>query len=634
MTAILGISASYGMAIASPDIVLQSPNGQISVRLRTSSPNSIEDPTWSANFNGQPILTACKMGINVEGHGNLLAGAQFVGEQRNRRNNRIRLFFGKADFAQDHFQEIRLELRSPDKSSIFATLRCYDDAIALRYEIPGKGKITIGDEGTSFHLSGNPSGYVQYLENYNSSHEHSVTNSRLDEIKPDTLIDMPATFAYPDGTHVAITQAGLRHYAGMSLMRNASDTSLICRLTPRSDGNKVVGEGSITTPWRVVLIGNRGGALLESNTLYCLNAPNEIGSTDWIKPGKMTWPWWNGNVVDNGKDEPPIFSLEAQRKYIDFCAANGIPYHSTIADNTTTPWYFQTNQGVSPGPDTDVTRVRPDLDLEGIRKYADSKGVRLWTWVHQAALRGRVEEAFAAFEKMGWKGMMVDFFDHDDQGSVEHAEAILKSAAKHHILIHFHGIWPPTGLQRTYPNLVNHEASLNLEVNKWATRVTPEHTMNLVFTRMLAGPMDYHAGGFRAVNPEHFQAHFVAPNVLGSRCNMLASYVCFDNPNPMVADHPDAYINQPGFDFLKMVPTWWDETRILSGVIGREIITARRKGKTWYIGCMTAVDGLDTKISLKAFLPRGKYTARIWRDSLETVQDPNHLITESVTLSS
>jgi alpha-glucosidase len=181
------------------------------------------------------------------------------------------------------------------------------------------------------------------------------------------------------------------------------------------------------TPWRVVLIGDRPGALLESSTLYCLNDPSVIKDVSWIKPGKITFSWWNGDVYD-GKRSLPILSLEMAKKYIDFCARNGIPTHSLTSDEqNVSPWYFQSNLGTTPGPDTDVTRLRAGFDLSAIRQYAQSKHVRLWTWVHQGALRGRVEEAFTAFEKMGWSGMMVDFFDHDDQESIEFAESIRRS---------------------------------------------------------------------------------------------------------------------------------------------------------------------------------------------------------------
>src|SRR5260221_953137 len=294
------------------------------------------------------------------------------------------------------------------------------------------------------------------------------------------------------------------------------------------------------TPWRVVLIGDHPGALLESSTLYCLNDPSMIGDVSWIRPGKITFSWWNGDVYD-GKRGIPILSVEMAKRYIDFCARSGIAFHSVVADETVTHWYFQSNPGVVPGPDTDVTRVRADLDLGGIRRYAESKGVRLWTWVHHGALRGRVEQAFAAFETLGWSGMMVDFFDHDDQDSIEFAESILQAAARHRILIHFHGVWKPTGWQRTYPNLMNHEGALNLEYLKWSDLCTPGHDLMMAFTRLIAGPMDYHLGGFRAVTRSQFKPRNVAPYVLGTRCHMLANYVCFDNPNPMVADHPTAY---------------------------------------------------------------------------------------------
>ena len=335
----------------------------------------------------------------------------------------------------------------------------------------------------------------------------------------------------------------------------------------------------------------------------------------------------------DGQRSLPILSLEMAKKYIDFCVRNGIPTHSLTSDEkTVSPWYFQSKLGVAPGPDTDVTRPRADFDLPAIRKYAESKHVRLWTWVHQGALRGRVEKAFSAFEKMGWSGMMVDFFDHDDQESIEFAESILQSAARHHIMIHFHGVWKPTGWQRTYPNLMNHEGALNLEYLKWSDRCTPEHNLNLAFTRLIAGPMDYHLGGFRAVTRAEFKPHNIAPNVLGTRCHHLAMYVCFDNPNPMVADYPTAYEGQPGFEFLKEVPTWWDETRVLEGKPGEVLVTARRKGQTWYLGGMSAKQPRDLNLGL-GFLAAGNYDMEIWKDAPDAETEPNHLATETSKVS-
>jgi alpha-glucosidase len=612
---------------------LHSPDGRLEVQIHMPPSGSRETPRWSVTFRGKTILSACRLSLEAADAGDLLAGVRVQSQRSRSADERVPILFGKADMAWDHYGETRFSLENRQHRPVEVVFRCYDDAIAFRYEIPkqpGKERLTITEEGTSFALSGNPLAYVQYLENYQTSHEHNVSTTRYCDVKADTLVDMPATFAWEDGTHLAITEASLRHYAGMSLMRRASAAGkmeLVCRLTPRPDGTKVVRALPLATPWRVVMVGDRVGALLDSNVLYCLNPPSVLEDTAWIKPGKMTWSWWNGNLYD-AKPAAPIMSLPVARKYIDFCARNGIRYHSVIADETDTPWYRQTKKGVAPGPDTDATQPRADLDLEGIRRYAESKGVGLWTWVHQAALRGRVEQAFAAYEKLGWSGMMVDFFDHDDQDTVEFVEAILESAARHHILIHFHGIWKPTGCQRTYPNLMNHEGALNLEYLKWSDRCTPEHNLLMAFTRLLAGPMDYHLGGFRAVPRADFKPRHIAPNVLGTRAHHLAMYVCFDNPNPMVSDYPMAYEGQPGFDFLTAVPTWWDETRVLLGKVGEVLVMARRRGQTWYVGGMAAKRAQELEVPL-SFLGPERYTARIWKDAAESATNPNRLTTET-----
>jgi alpha-glucosidase len=618
---------------------LASPDGRIQVSMHMPPVNSTESPHWSASFHGKPVFSDCRLGLQTAGSGDVMAGVRLLNERRRSVDQRIPVLFGKTDQAQDRFHESRFRLETPDHRRVELVFRCYNDCVALRYELPGDTKgppVVITDETTSFVVEGNPMAYAQYLESYTTSHEHNVTPIRARDLPAGQLLDEPLTLAWEDGTSAAITEGALRHYAGMSLQRaaEASDgVRLVCQLTPRPDGTKVVRPLPLQTPWRVILIGDRAGALLESSTLYCLNEPSVLKDVSWIKPGKITFSWWNGDVYD-GKRDLPILSFAMAKKYIDFCARTGIPTHSLTSDEkTVSPWYFQSALGVAPGPDTDVTRPRADFDLAAIREYAISKHVRLWTWVHQGALRGRVEEAFSAFEKLGWSGMMVDFFDHDDQESVEHAEAILQAAARHRIMIHFHGIWKPTGWQRTYPNLMNHEGALNLEYLKWSDRCTPEHNLMMAFTRLIAGPMDYHLGGFRAVTRAEFQPRNIAPNVLGTRCHQLGLYVCYDNPNPMVADYPTAYEGQPGFEFLQLVPTWWNETRVLAAKIGEVLVTARRKNKTWYLGGISAGRNRDLSLPL-SFLGRGRYTVKVWKDAPDAGSEPNHLVTEALNLSS
>jgi alpha-glucosidase len=627
-------------ASAANHYLLTSPDGRIEVLIEMPEGAANARPRWSATFRGKPILADCEVGLEIVGAGDIMAGVRVQRERTRSVNQRIPVLFGKSDHAGNCFHEIRLSLERPDFRRVELVFRAYDDAVALRYELPkekGIESIAIADETTSFGLTGQPAAYVQYLESYTTSHEHNVTTTSVKDIRSETLLDMPLTLLWNDGTCAAITEASLRHYAGMSLMRSSTGTSttrLVCKLTPRAgtNGVKVIRPAPLDTPWRVVLMGDHPGALLESETLYCLNDPSVIKDIGWIKPGKITFSWWNGDVYD-GKRDLPILSFAMTRKYIDFCARNDIPTHSLTSDEkTVSPWYYQSKLGVAPGPDTDVTRARADFDLPAIRAYAESKHVRLWTWVHQGALRGRVEEAFKAFEKMGWSGMMVDFFDHDDQESIEFAESILQAAARHHIMIHLHGVWKPTGWQRTYPNLMNHEGSLNLEYLKWTNRCTPDHNLMMAFTRLIAGPMDYHLGGFRAVTRAEFKPHTIAPNVLGTRCHQLAMYVCFDNPNPMIADYPTAYEGQPGFDFLKLAPTWWDETHVVLGQIGEVLVTARRKGNTWYLGGMSARQSRDLELALP-FLGGKNYAVKLWKDAPDAETDPNHLVTESSSIS-
>ncbi|MBM3836277.1 MAG: glycoside hydrolase family 97 protein, partial [Verrucomicrobia bacterium] len=618
---------------------LASPDKRIQLTVEFPAAGSSEGPRWSAAFRGKPVLANCRLGLQTADVGDLMAGVRVIRARERSANRRVRVLFGKSDRANDRFREIRLALKTRQGQRTDVMFRCYDDAIALRYEMLAESparSVTVTEETTSFRVAGEPTAYAQFLENFKTSHEHEVVPTRYSDLKRGPLLDLPLTLSWADGTYAAITEAALRHYAGMSLMRSLEPSTadeLVCRLTPRADGAKVVRQLPMRTPWRVVLLGDRPGALLESQTLYCLNESSKIRDTSWIKPGKITFHWWNGDVYD-GQPGPPALSLEMAKKYIDFCAREGIPTHSiTSTEGVTTPWYHQSQKGVEPGPDTDVTRLRAGFDLAAIRAYAASKNVRLWTWVHQAALRGKVDEAFAAFEKMGWSGMMVDFFDHDDQEHVEFAEEILQAAARHRIMIHLHGVWKPTGLERTYPNLMNHEGALNLEYLKWSGRCTPEHDLMMAFTRLIAGPMDYHLGGFRAVTRANFKPQHVAPNVLGTRCHQLAMYVCYDNANPMVADYPTAYQGQPGFDFLKLVPTWWDKTRVLVGEIGELLVTARRKGKTWYLGGLASKGPRELTLPL-SFLGAGRYRARIWKDANDSETNPNLLAIENLRVSS
>jgi alpha-glucosidase len=319
------------------------------------------------------------------------------------------------------------------------------------------------------------------------------------------------------------------------------------------------------------------------------------------------------------------------KRYVDFCARYRIRSHSIVSHPDEYPWYQQTQQGFSPRPDTDVTKPRPEIELPRLAEYARQHNVRLRAWVHWQALDRQLDAAFAQYEKWGIEGLMVDFLDRDDQQMVNWMERTLEKAAQHHLMIQFHGVSKPTGLSRTWPNLMNHEGVLNLEYSKWTKLCTPEHNVTVAYTRMLAGPMDYHLGGFRNVHPDQFEPREIAPQVMGTRAHNLAMYVVYDNPMPMVADYPTAYESQPGADLISEVPETWDETRFLAGEPGEWIVLARRRGTRWYVAGMTGASPQEITIPLRS-LGKRMWSARIWADSAETLRDATALEVRNVPI--
>jgi alpha-glucosidase len=356
------------------------------------------------------------------------------------------------------------------------------------------------------------------------------------------------------------------------------------------------------------MIADDPGRLIESNIVFHLSAPPAIEDTSWIKPGKTTFPWWNHYVLE-GVDFEPGVNTATMKHYIDFCAEQGIPYHSL--DGLDIAWY---GGPIAPNGPTDVTTAAPSIDLPELLRYAKEKGVRLRLWMHWKALKPQIDEAFATYERWGIEGVMVDFMDRDDQEMVRFYHEMARKAAEHHLTVTLHGAYKPTGMERTWPNVLSHEAVLNQEYNKWRGRGTPPgHNLDAAFIRMLAGPLDYHQGGMRNVLPEEYQFRDVAPPVQGTRGHQLAMYVVYQNHLPMMADYPAAYRGQPGLKFLVEVPTSWDETRVLHAEVGKCIVIARRKGENWYLGGMTANEARKLNLPLDVLGDRS-YTAELYAD--------------------
>jgi alpha-glucosidase len=278
----------------------------------------------------------------------------------------------------------------------------------------------------------------------------------------------------------------------------------------------------------------------------------------------------------------------------------------------------------------DITKSIPEIDLPGLVAYGRERNVGIILWLHWIPARDQMDKAFPYYERLGIKGIKVDFMDADNQEMVAFYHRILKKAAEHRLIVDLHGAYKPTGLIRTYPNYLTQEGVLGAEYNKWSERITATHNVTLPFTRMLVGPLDYTPGGFGNITPAQFKPQNNEPMVQTSRAHGLAMYVVYDSPLQMVSDYPEAYRNEPGAEFLKVVPASWDETRVLEGEIGEFITMARRHGRDWFIGAMTNEIKRTLRLPLN-FLGKGKYRMIVYTDGANAANDPKQISTSTVT---
>ncbi len=610
--------------VAQKNIRLASPDGNLvfSFTLINTS------PAYKVAYKGKNIIDYSALSLQFD-NGNFQNNIRINKPLFRDTTENYELLFGKTKKVQAHYKEVILPLEetvSPFRK-INIAVKVFNDGLAFRYEFPQQKtwiSFNLLDEHTTFKLTGDPAVHALFLRNYTTSHEGFYSKMALSKIREDTLMDMPALFEFPDKMFMAITEAALLDYAGMYLSKH--NRMLTAKLSPLPGQTAIKVKAALPhkSPWRVLLISDRIGALFESNIITTLNDPCKIQDVSWIKEGKTTFPWWNGNVVPDTLHEPGNNFVTA-KYYIDFCARNGLQYHSVV-EYGGRQWYVDDGKNFQPGPHADVTTIVPGLDMKAICDYAGKQGVGIRVWVHWAALYPKLDTAFALFEKWGIKGMMVDFMDRDDQEMVNIQTEILQKAAQHHLHIQFHGAYKPTGINRTYPNEFTREGTLNYEVNKWNPKgLSPDHDMDIFFTRMMAGSTDYHLGGFRAVPPSQFEAQYTRPLMLGTRGHMLAMYVVLENYLQMVCDYPAAYEGQDGFEFIKQVPTTWDEIQVPDAKVGEYITIARRKDRDWYAGAITNNEAREIYMPV-SFLEEGNYMVEIYMDAEDAAQNPNHIV--------
>jgi len=594
--------------IKASEYEISSPNGKITATISVGN-----EIAYSINFNGKIIIKPSTISFKFKQAPPLGQFVKVLVAKDGEFDKTWKPVLKRYETIRNNYKSLYLELQE-DKfpaRKINIEFRIFDDGVAYRTELPkqfGGREFVITDELSHFDFSENHTCWAVNYGSYTTSQEVEFFERKMDEITPDMVIGLPMTVKVNEKCFVALTESDLDDYAGMYLKTDNESGKYAFRtaLSPRKgqpeNGDKVVYKTPHKTPWRVIMIGEAPGKLVESEIIQNLNDPCEIEDPSWIKPGISAWDhWWSGEVK---MEQSVIF------EYIDLASSMGWPY--MLID---WQWYGPFNQ-----PDADIKKPAPQLNMPEILAYAKSKNVKCWLWMYNTdVFRFDFDEACALFEEWGIAGIKIDFMDSDDQEMVNWYHKVVKTAAKYHLMVDFHGAYKPTGWRRTYPNLVTREGVLGNEYNKWSLRITPEHMCTLPFTRMLAGPMDFTPGGFLNRNPDKF-LNGTPANVLGTRCNTLAQFVVYDSPYLVACDHPRNYYGQVGEEFLKQVKSMWDDTKVLNGAISEYITMARRSGDKWFIGSMTNSYKRELEISLD-FLPSGNYKITSFSDSGKTQEN-------------
>jgi alpha-glucosidase len=587
-----------------------SPDQQVVV---TIDQNDAGQLTYAVTRKGEAIIAPSALRVTIkEGDLSQVEALQVLPREIKRTR---KLVASKAAGAQESFNEITITVRPRSGALILYkwVFRAYDDGVAFRYLVPadaGLETLSVRTEETEFGFSADFACNGFNVARFDSSHEGEFDPIRASLIRDHSFYDLPLV-CRTGANALAITEANLVDYGGLYLRgRGDGKLGVQPRISPRLDDRSLVartkiGPDGAGSPWRVIMLADRLGQLIESNLIGNLN-PDPDFDVSWIKPGKTAWDWWSGPYLPppdkGGTDMPTI------QKYIEFAGRSGFEF--MMIDEG---WCLNSGVGGSAPANADITKTKHGIDMPALVAYGAKRKVGLWLWVQWSLLDRQMDEALVQYQKWGIKGIKVDFMDRNDQQMVDYYHRLMRKAAEHQIMVDMHGAYPPTGLNRTWPNYITQEGIMGAEYNKWSRRVTATHNVSLAYTRLLLGPMDYTPGGFRNTTPAKFEVINSPPQVMTTRGHGLGMFVVYESPFQMVADSPDIYENAVGYDFVKLVPTVWDETRFIGGDIDSYVVVARRNGKDWYVGAMGNEQPREVSVPL-AFLGDGNFKAKIWVD--------------------
>jgi len=587
---------------------------------------------YEITYKGKPVIERSRIGFELQNQPPIGDNLLVVAATNTHIDETYAIPAGKSNPVHNQCNVVIFDLKeamAPGRK-LTVEARAYNGGVAFRTIIPDQPavkELRVVNEKTEFVLASDATTYPLILRNFRTSWEDNYRTVALSGIAPESVIGLPLLTEMPGVAYAAITEADIDNYPGMYLLHaGPNPKALEARLSPRLDepGLAVAAQTPVATPWRVVMISNEVGRLIESQIVNNLNPPCAIADTSWIKPGKASWDWWSGPAAD-GVSFKIGSNTETAKHYIDFSAKAGFEYFMFDAG-----WAAH---GTGPNDSgADITQTKADVNMPEILAYAKSKNVKVWLWSHWTDIDRQMDQAFPLFEKWGVAGVKIDFMDRDDQWMVNFYRRVAKNAAEHHLMIDFHGAYKPDGIGRTWPNVLTREGVLGLEYNKWSARVTPDHNVMLAFTRMLAGPMDYTPGGFRNATREEFEPRNQKPMVMGTRAHQTALFVVFESPFMMVSDYPGAYEGTKELPFLSAVPASWDETRVLNAKVGDYITIARRHGKEWYIGSIAGSHGATLEIPLE-FLGDGQFTAETYSDAPDAAVHPTNTVVEQKSVN-
>jgi alpha-glucosidase len=618
-----------------------SPDGRIELII---NPGDDENPGihFSVSYNDIPILQNCPFSLTFKEMPGLGRNLKVTGSENILIDENWERVWGKKKNVRNNCNELKLEFNETGERdrSLIMIFRAYNDGIAFRYCIPEQESISdfsLIKENTLFTFTGDHKIWATHWNNFVTSQEEEFREEKLSDLKMNDILGTPLLVKVDTAIWAAILEANLTDWSGMCLSAGSRQNSIISRLAPLPAEPDVVVKSTAprNSPWRVIMLADHPGRFIESDIIHNLNEPCAIQDVSWIKPGKSAWDWWwsNGYAPDMGRKLGP--DTESHKYFIDFASEMGWTYQ--LVDWF---WYgppFSSFETWIPNPESDITKYTDDCNVPEIIKYASSKGVKTILWLQWKHVEQQMDKAFPLYEKWGVSGIKVDFMNRNDQEMVNFYHKVVKKAAEHHLVVDFHGAYMPTGIERTYPNFITREGILGNEYSKWSNRITPDHCLTIPFTRMLGGHMDFTPGGFIHGTRETFKAGeqtgLPYMMVQGTRCYQLAMLVVYESALQVICDSPYNYKKSPaGLDFLKIVPTTWDETKVLDGDVGDYIVIARRSGDDWYVGSMTDWDPRTIKVSFD-FLGAGNFKAEVWKDASDSDKEPEHLVKESMKIS-